>query len=165
MCSLDELPDEAVVHHLESEKCDDCAEYDSENFYFGASQEARTCQRSAQDAEHYWHREAGVDIAAIQVDAGAGGGGDADHEIAGGGGNFEGKLHGAVHGENFHCARANAQDAGQDSSCEHQAEASGNVGDVIGLHALRSREGAVEAEQGSDSIGLAGSAQIGARAD
>ena len=38
----------------------------------------------------------------------------------------------------------------------------GHVGDVIGLHALRRGEGAVEAEQGSDVDRVAGSAQIGA---
>ena len=87
--------------------------------------------RADEHAEHDGHGEARVDVAAVEIDAGAGRGGDADHEIAGGGGDFERQAHGAVHGQDLHRAGADAQQAGKNAGNVHQAEAGRDVAHVV----------------------------------
>ena len=80
-----------------------------------ADEEARSDERAEEHAEHDGHDQGGREVAAAEVESGAGGGGNADHEIAGGGGDFEGQAHGLVHGDDFDGAGADAEEAGEGS--------------------------------------------------
>ena len=61
--------------------------------------------------EHHRHGDAGVDVAAGEVDARAGGGGHADHEVAGRRGHLERQTHRLVHGQHLDGAGADAEQA------------------------------------------------------
>ena len=67
-----------------------------------------------------------------QINSRAGGGGDADHEIAGGRRDFGGDLHGDFVGDDLHDAGADSQNAGNYSGGEHDADRPGNAGHLVG---------------------------------
>src|SRR6476620_3705097 len=136
----------AFVEHFDSQQHDHRAEYDAQPFGFRFDQNPRAHQRAGQNAKHDGHGESRVDIATVQINAGAGGGGDADHEVAGGGGDLEGNLHGLVHGENLHGAGADAQESGQSARPKHYAEARRHALDIVAPHSLQVRKAAVQAQ-------------------
>jgi len=111
---------------------------------------------SGEDSEHDGHGDHGVDVAAGEIDAGAGGGGDADHEVTGGGGDFEGELHGLVHGEDFYGAGADAEEAGERSGAEHDSEAERDAGGGVLDFAAGVGVTAVEFEAGGEGVGGGG---------
>src|SRR6266481_4940925 len=91
-----DFPPESVVKHLQAQHENHHAEDEAERFGVGFDQNAAAQQRAGQDSQHNGHGEAGIDVSAAEVNSGAGGGGYADHEIAGGGGNFKGDAHGLI---------------------------------------------------------------------
>ena len=68
---------------------------------------------------------------AAQINARAGGGGDADHEIAGGGRDFGGDFHGDFVGNYLYDAGADSQNAGNYAGGEHDADRPGNAGHLV----------------------------------
>src|SRR5208337_254124 len=104
-----------------------------------------------------------------EVDSGAGGGGDADHEIAGGGGNLEGDAHGLVHGEDLDRSRADAEQSGESAGAEHDRKAERDAMDGVGLQALDGGTGTIEAQEAGERVrvfvdgngGLGSGGQVG----
>ena len=74
-----------------------------------------------------------VDVSVFEIKSGAGRGGDADHEVAGGSGNLERNAHDAVHGDDFDSAGANAQQARKRARAEHHGEARRDIAHAVGL--------------------------------
>ena len=106
-----DFPGEAAVDHLEAECDDDDAEEDFESVNAGLQEDACADEGSGEDAEHDRHGDSGIDVPAMEIDAGAGCGGDSDHEVAGGGGDLEGEFHDLIHGEDFDGSGADAEQA------------------------------------------------------
>ncbi len=77
----------------------------------------------------------GGDVSPAEINTGARRSRHTDHEIAGGGGDFEGKLHGVIHGQNLDRAGADAEKAGENSGDKHDAKARRNILRDIGLAA------------------------------
>src|SRR3954454_3816934 len=71
----------AVVNHLHSESQNHDAKKNAELLAIGTCKQLRAQQRAAQNAKRYRHGQAGIDVAAMQVDARAGGSSHADHEV------------------------------------------------------------------------------------
>src|SRR5208282_3029193 len=90
-------------------------------------------QSSGEDAEHHGHGHTGVDESAAEVDARTGGGGNSDHEIAGGSGDLKGDAHDAIHGDDFDSAGADTKEAGECTRAEHEAEAGRDIAHSIFL--------------------------------
>ncbi len=105
---------------------------------------------------------AGVDVAAIEIDAGAGGGGDADHEIAGGGGDLERDLHGLIHGQHFYRSGTDAEEAGERARAEHQAESRRDaLHIVVPQSAFFGGEVSIQLQARGPGIGSAGCVERG----
>src|SRR5712692_520577 len=92
----------SLVNHLQSEKNDHEAEYQPQRPGFGFDQNPGTEHRPSQYAQHDRHRHTRIDVTTVQVHTSAGGSRDANHEVAGRGGNLEGNSHGLIHGHHFH---------------------------------------------------------------
>src|SRR5580704_18456396 len=143
--SMSDSPRESLVEHFDSKKHDHRAEYQAQPFRFCLDQNATAYKGAAEDSKHHRHGESRINVAAVQVHARAGGRGNANHEVAGSGGDLEGNLHGLVHGQNLHGAGADAEQAGQCAGAKHDAEARGQPLNVVVPHAFEIREAAVEA--------------------
>src|SRR5208282_6113283 len=98
------------------------------------------------------HGEAGIDVSAAEVNAGARGGSDADHEVAGGRRNFEGDPHGLIHSKYLDGSGADAEQSGKRARAEHKAEAGGNMLDVVTALACEIGETAVHPQTGGERI-------------
>src|SRR5579884_4466164 len=87
----------SVINHFNREGDHDSCENQSQPAHFGFDQYPRPQQGTGKHAEHDGHGETGIDVAAVEINAGARGRGYADHEIAGRGGNFEGDARSEEH--------------------------------------------------------------------
>src|SRR5580692_12862408 len=79
--AISDCPCDSLIDHLRSKREQHQTENQAQNTGFGLHQNANAQQRAGENAQHDWHGESGIDVAAIKVNAGAGGGGYADHEV------------------------------------------------------------------------------------
>ena len=92
----------------------------------------------SQDAGGHRRGDERIDVAAGEIDARAGGGGDADHEVAGRGRDLDRQPHRQVHRRDLHALRADAQQPADHAGDVHQRQAERRVGDAVDdLRAVR----------------------------
>src|SRR6185503_1855116 len=94
-----------------------------------------------------------IDVTAAKINARAGGGGNTDHEIAGGCRDLEWNLHRLVHRDYFQSAGTNPEESGKSARAEHNAEAGGDVIDVVVADAIGIGKAAVHLKLGRQGIG------------
>ena len=94
----------------------------------------------------------GIDVAAAEMHAGAGGGGDADHETAGGGADLERQPHHLIERDDLDQAGADAEQSAEHSGEAHHAEAFGHVAHAVADRALRRGVIAIISEPGGNAI-------------
>src|SRR6185437_16357246 len=148
------LSQDAVVDHHHSQEEDNHAEEEAQRLDVGFDKQARADQRADEDSDHHGSGERGIDVAAAQINASTGGGGNSYHEIAGGGGDLERDAHDVVHGQHLDGSRANAEQAGKDARTDHGGEAAGDIFNRVRLlFAIRAGECAVHFEAVRPTIG------------
>src|SRR5262249_36543531 len=99
---------------------------------------------SGEHPKHHRHGDAGIDVTAAEINAGAGRGGDADHKVACGSGYLERNTHCLVHSQDFDGAGADAQQAGEGTRTEHESKAQRDAMDHIAAWTVRGGICAVE---------------------
>src|ERR1700727_701481 len=88
------------------------------------------------------------------INPGAGGSRNADHEVAGGGGDLEGQTHGLVHSQYFDSARADAEQSRETASEEHDAKTRGDTLCHVGFEATFSGIFAFKPQPIGESAGM-----------
>src|ERR1043166_4023072 len=82
--TMSESPQRSAVDHLRAKGNEHQGEQEPQRVDAGADQHVSAEHRAKQHTQHHRQGDARFDPAASEVDAGAGRGGNADHEVAGG---------------------------------------------------------------------------------
>ena len=150
------LPRDAVDDHFDGEGKNHDGKDGPQCSYPSMHENLCAEQCAGKYAEHYGHGHAGVDESAAEIDAGTGGCGHADHEIAGGGGDFEGDAHDAVHGDDFDGAGADTQKAGKRACAKHEAKSRRDIADSVFLRLAVDGIGTAEPQAAGKCVGFNG---------
>src|SRR6202043_905106 len=153
-------PGKPANDHFDRQESNNDREYDAQHARLGASEKTAPDERPDENTEHDGHGKARIDVAAVQINAGAGSRSDADHEIAGRCGNLERQAHGAVHRQDLHGAGADPQPSGEDSGNEHYGETCRNAAHVVGPQPVRSGIRSVHPESSCQLVRLARIARL-----
>src|SRR5439155_24633550 len=94
-----------------------------------------------------------IDVSAAEVHTSACRRGDSNHEVAGCSGDFERNPHGLIHGQNFHGARADAEQSRKRARAEHQTESCRNSANAVMSHPFWRGKASIQTQARGQGIG------------